>query len=150
MSAALGLALVLTAPMADLVVTNAKVWTDGGLQTADFIAIRDGKFVRIGKSDKSLIGSETVVFDAKGRVVTPGLIDAHTHLLDGGASLKYELDLRPARNKAEFIRMVRERAATLPKGHWLVGNGWSTESYPDPVSYTHLKAALDEQLVVRH
>ncbi|MGZ5926039.1 MAG: amidohydrolase family protein, partial [Rhizomicrobium sp.] len=62
----------------DLIVTNAKVYTvDNAMPRAEAFAIRDGKFVAVGKSDeiKSLAGKGTQSFDAKGMTIVPGFID---------------------------------------------------------------------------
>lgn len=50
-----------------------------------YILIRDGVIVAVGSGEipsDHLKGAE--VLDAKGRLVTPGLVDAHTHLIFGG------------------------------------------------------------------
>jgi imidazolonepropionase len=48
--------------------------------------IRDGRIDRVGSyaDIKPLMRPETQVVDAAGRVVTPGFVDAHTHLVFGG------------------------------------------------------------------
>jgi imidazolonepropionase len=48
--------------------------------------IRDGKVVAVGsRSDmESQLGSQAQIIDAGGRVVTPGFVDAHTHLVFAG------------------------------------------------------------------
>ncbi|WP_250673474.1 imidazolonepropionase [Paraclostridium ghonii] len=52
-----------------------------------YIAIKDGKFYDIGVGDnyKHLLNANTEIKDAGGKLVTPGLIDAHTHLVHGGS-----------------------------------------------------------------
>jgi predicted amidohydrolase YtcJ len=118
-------------PPADLVVENAIVWTDGGVRrNVDFLAVRDGRFVHIGRRNPALIGEETVRVDARGSVVTPGLIDSHTHLVDGGRALA-QLGLREAKDRADFVRRVKEWADRLPEGAWIQGRGWSAESWPE-------------------
>ena len=52
-----------------------------------FIAIKGERIVAIGKEDdfnKLQTGHDTVFIDAKGSLVTPGLVDPHTHLVFGG------------------------------------------------------------------
>jgi len=51
------------------------------------VAATAGNIVWIGKSDEAAphAGPETVVLDAQGGTVTPGLVDPHTHLVFGGS-----------------------------------------------------------------
>lgn len=49
------------------------------------VGFRDGKAAGVGKALKA--GPKTVVRDVLGHVVTPGLIDLHTHVYWGGTSL---------------------------------------------------------------
>lgn len=61
-----------------------------------FIAIKGERIVAIGKEDdfnKLQTGHDTVFIDAKGSLVTPGLVDPHTHLVFGGWRQK-ELSLK--------------------------------------------------------
>src|SRR6266705_1080962 len=55
---------------------------DGGM------LIRDGKIERVGPSDEieKNVGDEEIV-DSGGRVVMPGFVDAHTHLVFAGNRL---------------------------------------------------------------
>ncbi len=116
---------------ADLVIENARIWSDGLVGFAEFAAVRDGRFVHVGARQADLIGEETVVIDARGRVVVPGLIDSHIHMLSGGTQLR-RLHLRDAADRQEFVRRVADHATTLPPGAWILGGRWSTESWPDP------------------
>ncbi|MDL5035017.1 dihydropyrimidinase [Comamonas resistens] len=59
----------------DLVVRNARVATASDIFESD-IAIRDGKIVQLGTN----LPAGAREYDAAGRVVTPGGIDAHCHL----------------------------------------------------------------------
>ena len=77
--------LVSSAALADpqLVLVNAKVFTaDPALPYAQAVAIEDGRIVAVGNNEKvrALIGPKSRVIDAGGRLVIPGLIEAHVHL----------------------------------------------------------------------
>ena len=52
-----------------------------------YVAIGNGKFIDIGQGEsyKKIINQDTKVDDVGGLLVTPGLIDAHTHLVHGGS-----------------------------------------------------------------
>jgi imidazolonepropionase-like amidohydrolase len=62
-----------------LAVTNGKIFTiTNGIIEEGVILIDGGKIVAVGKDVK--VPEEAEVIDAKGKVVTPGLIDSHSHL----------------------------------------------------------------------
>jgi predicted amidohydrolase YtcJ len=66
-----------------LLVINAKVFTaDPALPYAQAVAIEDGRILAVGSNEqlRALTGPETRIIDAGGRLVTPGLIEAHVHL----------------------------------------------------------------------
>jgi len=62
-----------------------------------YLCVKDGLFIETGQGDypKQLVSDQTELIDAKGCVVTPGLVDAHTHLVHGGSrenELKQKLE----------------------------------------------------------
>jgi imidazolonepropionase-like amidohydrolase len=62
-----------------LAITNATVLTAAGpMIQGGTIVVRDGKIVTVGRSVS--IPADAEVVDAKGRFVTPGIIDSHSHL----------------------------------------------------------------------
>ena len=129
---------VVFAQPADLVVVNGKIWTGESSQPqVEAFAVRDGRFVAVGaEADvKLLIGDKTEVLDAHGKRVLPGLIDTHVHLENASASLG-RLDVRPAKSRQDLLRLVRQYAVGLPKDEWVLGRGWSAESWPDPTPPT--------------
>jgi len=68
-----------------LLVKNATIWTsgpEGNIEGGDLL-IQKGKIVQVGKNLKTPAGAAAI--DATGKHVTPGLIDAHSHMAgDGG------------------------------------------------------------------
>lgn len=118
----------------DLVLRNAKVWTGGRvLADADAVAIAGGAIAAIGRARDLGDAAETI--DAQGATVTPGLTDAHIHLLAWARSLG-ELDLADAGSAAEVARRVA--GATSREGA-IVGRGWDEYRWPEPPH----RAALD-------
>jgi len=66
-----------------LVLINARVFTaDPALPYAEAVAIEDGRILAVGSNDqvRALTGPNTRIIDAGGRLVTPGLTEAHVHL----------------------------------------------------------------------
>src|SRR3954467_5066229 len=93
-------------------IRNARIWTaDPARPWAESITIRDG---RIAVLDGPAEGH---VLNAQGRVLTPGLIDSHLHLLQGGEALS-ELDLSHVESRSEFESAIAKRHAELPPHQW--------------------------------
>lgn len=124
---ALALSLVLMQP-ADLVIENARIWSDGRVGFAEFAAIEKGRFVFVGDRAEARIGPETARIDAKNAIVIPGLIDSHAHMLGGGMQL-VQVNLRDAKDREDFIAIVRAWAEKAEPGKWILGGRWSVESW---------------------
>ncbi|MFK7959677.1 MAG: amidohydrolase [Phycisphaerales bacterium] len=113
----------------DLVIENARIWSGDRIGFASFAAVRDGRFVHVGDVVPVRAAGDGVQrVDAGGRVVIPGLIDAHVHMLGGGANLS-QLGLRDATDRRDFVDRIRAWTAGLPDGAWVRGGRWSTESW---------------------
>ncbi len=112
---------------ADSVLTGGKVWCGMGLPLAEAVAITGGKVAASGSAAdiEALIGPETRVVDLAGRLATPGLNDAHMHLLPYGLAMA-EVDLRPkaAPTLDSLLSSLRRRAEAMPPGEWLTGRGY--------------------------
>jgi len=108
-----------------LILHNARIYTvDANRQTAEAIAIRGDRIVRVGANTEvlPLRGSATRVIDMSGGTIVPGLEDAHGHFTGLGASMQ-SIDLRGTTTYEQVVGMVRQRAATARPGEWIVGRG---------------------------
>ena len=112
---------------ATLAIVNARVWTaDSTRPWAEAIAVNGDTIVAVGSSAEiRKLGAARVV-DAKGGMVAPGFIDAHVHFVTGGFRLS-SVQLRDARTPEEFVRRIRDFAATVPAGTWITGGDWDHE-----------------------
>jgi len=111
---------------ADMIITNARIWTGNAEQPyAEAMAVSGDKITAVGsKSEVMKHGSgEGTVIDLGGRFVAPGFIDSHVHMLQGGSNLA-SVQLRDASTPEEFIRRIKEYAATLKPGTWILGGDW--------------------------
>ena len=135
------LTLHLGAQTADLILTNAVIYTGEGLaqdhpQTVQALAIANGKILATGSNEQilQLKGPNTTVRNLDtahtGVYVFPGFNDAHTHLGEAGKD-KMNVDLSAVHSLAEMLNEVRDFARNAPPGHWLVGGGWDQTRWPD-------------------
>ncbi len=103
---------------------------------ASAVAMRGGRIVYIGSDSGALglAGPATAVRNLEGRVVVPGLVDAHTHVAELGESLD-RVNLTGIATEAEAVERIAQRAASTPKGEWILGYGWDegawANHYPD-------------------
>jgi hypothetical protein len=114
-------------PPADLVLYHGMVLTvDAKDSTAAALAVRGGKIIAVGTDREilGLAGPSTRRIDLNGRTATPGLIDSHAHIADGGVAELYHVKLSDVTTVAEAVRRVREGMAHLKPGEWLQGDGW--------------------------
>ena len=92
---------------ADVVIRNAHVYTvDAQRPWAQAVAIKGDRIAWVGDENaaKSHVGQSTKVVDADGRVVLPGFIDSHFHVLLGGNP--DVLRIENANSVAEIQRQV--------------------------------------------
>ena len=149
--AACGLALAAAAAPAapgpaDLVVTDAKIYTAAGPALAQALAVRHGRLVYVGDASgaAAFIGPRTTVERAGGRLVVPGLVDAHIHPID-----IVDLDVcdlasaaKSLREIAAFVRGCVARYHPAP-GHWLRVHQWNPYGNSPDAEHPTLRAALD-------
>ena len=122
----LAVALHAQATPPDIVIVNARVYT--GIAAGPWteaVAIRGERIVETGTSTliRKQAGAATRVIDAGGRLVIPGINDAHTH---PGAEPPYTpLGGPPAFEQDpgldEILERIKAASAKAPAGGWLVG-----------------------------
>jgi predicted amidohydrolase YtcJ len=116
---------------ADLVLRGGRVFAGKGLPGGTALAVRGDRVLRVG-DDAALaryVAAGTRVIELAGRLVVPGFNDAHVHFLDGGFGL-LSVELRDARDEAEFARRIGAHARGLPPGTWILNGNWDHEAWP--------------------
>lgn len=111
---------------ADLIITNAIIWTGNDQQpNASAMAIAGDSILAIGSATEIIQfkSDSTKVKDADGRFISPGFIDSHVHLLMGGNAL-LSVELRDAKTKEEFTKRISDYVKTLGPGEWVLEGNW--------------------------
>jgi predicted amidohydrolase YtcJ len=113
----------------DLIVHHAVVYTvDSSFSTVESFAVKDGKFIAVGKNEDILNHFEAKeMIDAKGQAVYPGFIDSHCHFYGYGKGLQ-ELDLTGTKSFEEVVEKVKEYSKTNTN-EWIIGRGWDQNDW---------------------
>ncbi len=112
---------------ADLILVNGRILTvDAQDRVVEALAARGGRIVALGSNGqvRARARRDATVIDLHGRTATPGLIDSHAHIAQGGLGVVYQLDLGDASSIADVQARLAARARTLKPGEWLLGLGW--------------------------
>jgi predicted amidohydrolase YtcJ len=121
-------------PSADVIVTNARIWTvDKTRPQAEAIAIIGERIVAVGSVAEvdTWHGPQTKIIDAQGKLLLPGFNDSHVHFTDGGDHLQ-AVQLKDAATPEEFARRIADRAKSTPKGEWITGGDWDEQKWTPP------------------
>lgn len=113
---------------ADTILTGGRIFLGLEEGEAEALAIAGSRVLASGSNEeiRTLAGPSTRVIDLAGRAATPGLIDAHLHLLTLGLGMG-EINLRPETGTSSIdhiLSAVRDAAARTPPGGWIKGRGY--------------------------
>lgn len=107
------------------------------------VAIDQGRIVMVGQKDEvmaALTAEEAMIketLDVGGRIMTPGLVDPHTHLVHGG-SREHELAMK--RSGVPYLDI-------LAQGGGILSTVKSTRQWSEQELYDKAHRSLDEMLI---
>src|SRR5438045_1662205 len=106
----------------DLIIVNGRIYPGGGSSIQEAVAVRGNQILRVGSNRdvKRLRRAQTVVVDAHGATVLPGLNDSHVQLMAGALALE-QLDLSSAHTLNDLESVLAEYAEDAPPHRWIVG-----------------------------
>lgn len=110
---------------------NCKVYASfNPLIIADAFIIEEGvvKSLLNKEEAKQYLRKGIEAYDLKGRIVIPGLIDAHVHL-DGVGLSSIILDLKNVSSIEELIKIIKEEEKNFQK--WIIGRGFDHEKFSE-------------------
>src|ERR1700733_9589902 len=104
---------------ADLILIHGQVLSvDAHDSIAQGIAVRRGVIIKIGSDAEvqALAAPNAQIVDLKGRTATPGLIDTHAHIAEGGVDELYGVKLSDAKSVAEIAARVKAKVSMSRPG----------------------------------
>ena len=111
----------------DLILIHGHILTvDAKDSIAEAIAVRNGVILKVGTDAEiqALATPATRVIDLHGHTATPGLIDTHAHIAEGGVGELYGVKLSDATSVAEIVARVKAKVAVAKPDEWITGAGW--------------------------
>ncbi len=130
---------------ADLVLLHGRIHTEDARRSiAQALAVRGNSIIAVGSDEavRALVGPNTRKVDLGGRVVLPGIIDAHTHPAESAQDLgKCSLEDKPLA-PAEIKKRIADCLKEQPLGR----TRWVEAVMVNPSALTLTLADLDSML----
>jgi len=114
----------------DYVFTNANVYTVNEQQPwAEAVVVTGNKIAFVGSANdaKAFIGKTTRVLDLDGKMVLPGFVSGHEHLIASGF-LSQGVNLLSATSKEETLQLIKGYADAHPDEEFILGYGWNADT----------------------
>ena len=98
------------------------------------LGVKDGKITFLGTDDEAKNISSKELIDLKGKMMIPGMADAHLHLYAYCQNLTF-VDLSKVHNINEMINLMKEKVKNVKKGDWVKGvnfdqSKWKENRFP--------------------
>lgn len=114
-----------------LAVINASIYTmnKANPKAGSMLIGYDGKIENLSREKSPLIydSNGIEVFDACGKAIIPGFVDAHIHLVDGGV-FKSRLNLRNCKKPSEMRAAIKEYVSKS-RQEWVIGYGFTDDMF---------------------
>ena len=116
---------------ADLLISGGNIYTvDAKSPVAEAVAVRGDSIVFVGSNAEAqkFKGDQTKEIDLQGKIMTPGFIEGHGHIMGLGYN-ELNIDLMYVRSYDELVAKVKETVSKLQPGQWIIGRGWHQDKW---------------------
>ena len=98
------------------------------------LGVKDGKITFLGTDEEAKNLNSKELIDLKGKMMIPGMADAHLHLYAYCQNLTF-VDLSKVHNINEMINLMKEKIKNVKKGDWVKGvnfdqSKWKENRFP--------------------
>ena len=98
------------------------------------LGVKDGKITFLGTDEEAKNVTSKELIDLKGKMMIPGMADAHLHLYAYCQNLTF-VDLSKVHNINEMINLMKEKVKNVKKGDWVKGvnfdqSKWKENRFP--------------------
>jgi len=112
----------------ELAILSSGIFTgDPSKPWAQALLVKNGRIAAVGSDQEiktAYDDSNVMELKLPGRLITPGLVDAHCHFGYLGIGL-LAVDLSNQPSLAACRELIRKAAATQKPGDWVIGRGWN-------------------------
>jgi len=127
----------------EIILFNGTLATqDPKMPMAQAVATGKGRILAVGSDHEvlRLAGAETERIDLNGRLLTPGLMDAHIHFYEW-ALKRQGVKLDDLTSLEALLERIGRAAGKHPPDQWIMGQGWNETDWSEPRMPT--REALD-------
>jgi len=114
---------------AELLLRGGIIYTvSADLPGAEAIVVTGKDIVFVGSDEdaEAYIGPQTEVVELEGRLVLPGLVDAHLHPLGGAIKELYQCNFPFSADPDEIKQTIARCVAERPDAEWITGGQWDS------------------------
>lgn len=116
-------------PSADILLRGGVIHTvDANQPIAEAIAVSGNEIVFVGNNNAAAayIGPATEVVELEGRLVLPGMVDAHLHPLGGAVKELYQCNFPFSADPEEIRNTIAKCVEERPTAEWITGGQWDS------------------------
>lgn len=123
---------------------------DAGFSQAEALAIRGNTILAVGGLDavRAAAGPGAEEIDLAGRVLLPGFVEPHAHVLSGAAvdSIMANVGVAHFPTAADVLTHLAERVAKAPAGDWVMARNYdpALQTGPEALTFAELDAVSSE------